>query len=109
MKKVITEIRRLTAKISLDFKEQLIHVFKGCGVALVFLPEVRGSFLHGITFEGENHKVVLGIGLRGQKMQIVSGSVSFMKLPIFCWAIFIRKKAFLKRMKPVPMPWPLIY
>lgn len=66
MKKVITEIRRLTAKISLDFKEQLIHVFKGCGVALVFLPEVRGSFLHGITFEGENHKVVLGIGLRGK-------------------------------------------
>ncbi len=66
LKKAVMEIRKLTVKESLDFKEKLSEILSDCGVALIFLPEVQGSFLHGITFEGENNKIVLGIGLRGK-------------------------------------------
>jgi HTH-type transcriptional regulator/antitoxin HigA len=37
----------------------------GCGIALVFLPHIGGSFLHGATFYDGN-KIVMGLTVRGK-------------------------------------------
>lgn len=49
----------------MDFEDALIEIFRSCGIALVFLPQLPGSFLHGVTFY-DNHKIVLGITMRGK-------------------------------------------
>ena len=63
----INDIRLLTRHKSMDFMEDLSDILKSCGIALVYLPQVKGSFLHGITFYDRNtNKIVLGITMRGK-------------------------------------------
>ena len=51
----------------MDFMEDLSDILKSCGIALVYLPQIKGSFLHGITFYDHNtNKIVLGITMRGK-------------------------------------------
>ena len=47
------------------FCPRLRELFANCGVALVFLPHIGGSFLHGATFYDGN-KIVLGMTVRGK-------------------------------------------
>ena len=47
------------------FCRQLKEVFVDCGVAIVFLPHIGGSFLHGATFY-DNDKIVMGLTVRGK-------------------------------------------
>jgi len=60
----IPRIRSMTVLQPEEFCPELIDLFKSCGVALVFLPHLDGTYLHGATFIDGN-KVVMGLTVRG--------------------------------------------
>ena len=67
LKDHLKEIRTLTLHKTMDFSVELVEILKSCGIALVYLPQIRGSFLHGISFYDKNtNKVVIGITMRGK-------------------------------------------
>ena len=47
------------------FSFELKELLSACGIALVFLPQIKGSFLHGATFVDGDH-IVIGLTLRGK-------------------------------------------
>lgn len=61
----ILKIRSMTLKEPHIFCQELKTIFSQCGIALVFLPHIKGSFLHGATFVDGNH-VVMGLTVRGK-------------------------------------------
>ena len=63
--KVIPQIREMTMMAPKDFCPKLIELLANCGVAMVFLPHIGGSFLHGATFFDGN-KIVVGLTVRGK-------------------------------------------
>ena len=65
LKQMIPELRTLTLKDPNDFCNKLTACLAKCGIALIFLPHIRGSFLHGATFIDGNH-IVLGLTVRGK-------------------------------------------
>ena len=65
LKKKLPEIRSMTAMNPVDFCPKLIEMLSGCGIAIVFLPHIGGSFLHGATFYDGN-KIVVGLTVRGK-------------------------------------------
>lgn len=44
---------------------RLTEMLADCGIALVFLPDIGGFFLHGATFYDRN-KIVIGLTVRGK-------------------------------------------
>jgi len=65
LKKCIPEIRQLTVLEPSVFCEKLREILSSCGIAIVFLPHIDGSFLHGASFTDGNH-IVLGLTARGK-------------------------------------------
>lgn len=65
LKKEIPGIRQMTTKPPEIFSEKLVEILGSCGVALIFLPHIGGSFLHGATFYDGN-KIVMGLTVRGK-------------------------------------------
>ena len=65
LKEKLPEIRSMTEMNPADFCPKLIEMLSGCGIALVFLPHIGGSFLHGATFRDGN-KIVVGLTVRGK-------------------------------------------
>ena len=65
LKEKLPEIRSMTAMNPADFCPKLIEMLSGCGIALVFLPHIGGSFLHGATF-CDGNKIVVGLTVRGK-------------------------------------------
>lgn len=61
----IEKIRAMTILPPDEFCPKLINLLSGCGIALVFLPHIEGSFLHGATFYDKN-KIVIGLTVRGK-------------------------------------------
>lgn len=61
----IPRIREMTIKDPGVFCNELTTLFAGCGIALVFLPHVGGSFLHGASFYDGN-RIVMGLTVRGR-------------------------------------------
>lgn len=63
----LRKVRNLLVHQPDDVSERLTALLKSCGIALVYLPQLKGAFLHGITFydPGAN-KVVLGITMDGK-------------------------------------------
>jgi HTH-type transcriptional regulator/antitoxin HigA len=61
----IPEIRLMTKLPPEVFCPRLISCLADCGIALVFLPHIGGSFLHGATFYDKN-KIVIGLTVRGK-------------------------------------------
>lgn len=47
------------------FVPNLIQLLSDCGIALIFLPHIGGSFLHGATLQDGN-KIVMGLTVRGK-------------------------------------------
>lgn len=65
LKEIIPDIRSMT-RLSPDvFCPKLLSLLSGCGIALVFLPHIGGSFLHGATFYDKD-KIVIGLTVRGK-------------------------------------------
>lgn len=65
LSKQLTTIRNMTVKDPADFCPELKKILSDCGIALVLLPHIGGSFLHGATFI-DNNKFVIGLTLRGK-------------------------------------------
>lgn len=61
----IPEIRRMTVMDPAEFCPKMKKTLADCGVALVFLPHLKGSFLQGATFPDGN-KIVVGLTVRGK-------------------------------------------
>lgn len=61
----IPAIRAMTKMNPSVFCPKLIELLANCGIALVFLPHIGGSFLHGATFYDKN-KIVIGLTVRGK-------------------------------------------
>ncbi len=60
----LDEIRSMTLMPPDQFCPRLKSMLSECGIALVFLPHLKGSFLPGATFIDGN-KIVLGLTARG--------------------------------------------
>lgn len=58
-------IRTMTTKDPAVFCPELCELLANCGIAIVFLPHIGGSFLHGATFN-DNSKIVMGLTVRGK-------------------------------------------
>lgn len=58
-------IRALTVLDPSLFSSELKRLLAECGIAIVFLPHIGGSFLHGATFVSGKY-IVLGLTVRGR-------------------------------------------
>lgn len=65
LKNQICQIRKMSQQNPSEFLTRLRDLLSKCGVALVLLPHIKGSFLHGVTFYDKN-KIVIGLTLRGK-------------------------------------------
>ena len=61
----IPEIRKMTVLKPKEFCPQMKKCLADCGIALVFLPHLKGSFLQGASFMDGN-KIVVGLTARGK-------------------------------------------
>ena len=61
----IPEIRKMTVMDPEEFCPKIKKMLENCGIALVFLPHLKGSFLQGATFLDGN-KIVVGLTARGK-------------------------------------------
>ena len=59
------EIRKMTVLKPKDFCPQIKTCLADCGIALVFLPHLKESFLQGASFMDGN-KIVVGLTARGK-------------------------------------------
>lgn len=65
LENAIPKIRAMTVMPPEEFCPQLCQLLADCGIALIFLPHIGGSFLHGATFYDGN-KIVVGLTVRGK-------------------------------------------
>ena len=61
---IIDDVRSLTTKMPEEFIPKLYDYYGSCGVAVVFLQHMKGSFLHGASFT-DGKKIVMALTLRG--------------------------------------------
>ena len=65
IKHLLPEIRSMTMQDPSIFCDVLCKKLRECGIALVFLPHIGGSFLHGASF-CDGSKIVVGMTVRGK-------------------------------------------
>lgn len=65
LEKIIPKIRRMTKCAPCNFCPKLKTELASCGIALVILPHINGSFLHGASFY-DGSKIVIGLTIRGK-------------------------------------------
>lgn len=65
LEKSVQELRKMTMNTPEEFCGDLKKILGDCGVAIVFLPYIESSFLHGATFF-DGKKIVLGMTVRGK-------------------------------------------
>lgn len=63
--RLIPKIREMTVQDPKAFCPELVSDLSECGIALVFVPHLKGSFLQGATFIN-GHKIVIGMTTRGR-------------------------------------------
>ena len=63
--KKVSQIRAMTKEKPDSFCPKLVQSMAECGVSLVFLPHISGSFLHGATFYDKS-RIVMGLTVRGK-------------------------------------------
>jgi HTH-type transcriptional regulator/antitoxin HigA len=61
----LKKLRYMTNMDPVCFCPQMKALLADCGIALVFLPHIGGSFLHGATFY-DGKKIVMGLTVRGR-------------------------------------------
>lgn len=62
---IIPEIRSMTVMKPKEFCPKIKSMLAECGIALVFLPHLKGSFFQGASFMDGN-KIVVGLTARGK-------------------------------------------
>ena len=62
---VIPDIRKMTVLKPTEFCPKIKKCLAECGIALVFLPHLKGSFLQGASFIDGN-RIVVGLTTRGK-------------------------------------------
>jgi HTH-type transcriptional regulator/antitoxin HigA len=62
---MIPEIRKMTVLEPREFCPKLSKMLSDCGIVLIFLPHLKGSFLQGASFMDGN-KIVVGLTARGK-------------------------------------------
>ena len=62
---IIPEIRSMTVLKPKEFCPRIKNMLAECGIALIFLPHLKGSFLQGASFMDGN-KIVVGLTARGK-------------------------------------------
>lgn len=62
---IMMDIRKMTKENPNIFCDKLTSLLANYGIATVFLPHIKGSFLHGATFYDGN-KIVMGLTVRGK-------------------------------------------
>ena len=97
LKTIVPEIREMTTQNPAIFCSVLCEKLAACGVALIFLPHIGGSFLHGATFY-DGPKIVVGMTVR-VSMRIDSGLACSTKSGILFSDTLTRLKAQLKQIK----------
>jgi HTH-type transcriptional regulator/antitoxin HigA len=65
LKGYLPKIRSLTLKEPEIFCQELTSLLADCGVAIVFLPHINGSFIHGASFVDGKH-IVVALTVRGK-------------------------------------------
>ncbi len=65
LEEAIMKIRTMTRHNPSEFSGELSKLLADCGIALVYLPHIARSFLHGGTF-WDRRKIVLGLTTRGK-------------------------------------------
>ena len=65
LESMLPTFRQLTTEVPQKFCPRLEEMLATCGIAIIFLPHIKGSFLHGATFRVGN-KIVLGLTVRGK-------------------------------------------
>ena len=65
LRSIIPEIRSMTVLNPKEFCPKIKNMLAECGIALVFLPHLKGSFLQGASFMDGN-KIVVGLTARGK-------------------------------------------
>ena len=65
LKKVIPTIRSMSVSSPEKFCPELINLFSDNGIALIFLPHIKDSALHGASFY-DGKKIVVGLTVRGK-------------------------------------------
>lgn len=61
----VSDLRKMTMLKPKEFCPKIKKSLADCGIALVFLPHLKGSFLQGATFLDGN-KIVVGLTARGK-------------------------------------------
>ena len=69
LKKVIPEIRSMSTLPPEVFCHKLTKLFSDNGIALIFLPHIKSSALHGASFY-DGKKIVVGLTIRGKYADI---------------------------------------
>lgn len=65
LEKKLSEIQPMTLQNPNEFYEPLNQLLSDCGIALILIPHLNGSYLHGVTFLDRN-KIVIGLTSRGK-------------------------------------------
>lgn len=65
LKKAISTIRSMSILSSEEFCPELRNLFSDNGIALIFLPHIKDSALHGASFY-DGKKIVVGLTVRGK-------------------------------------------
>lgn len=65
LKASLPTIREMTEQNPKDFCPALCKILAACGIAIVFLPHLKGSYLHGASFY-DGSKIVIGMTVRGK-------------------------------------------
>jgi HTH-type transcriptional regulator/antitoxin HigA len=65
LKIYLPKIRSLTVKEPEIFCQELTSLLADCGVAIVFLPHINGSFIHGASFV-DGKQIVVALTVRGK-------------------------------------------
>ena len=71
LKKALCSLKEYTKYENFDFFGQIQTLLARCGIALVLVPHIPGSFLQGLTFIDEgSKKIVVGITLRQKRADV---------------------------------------
>jgi HTH-type transcriptional regulator/antitoxin HigA len=69
-RKALQAIRSLTVKKPEEFEPEMVKLCADAGVAIVFIPEIKGAKVHGATKWLAENKAMIILNLRGRKDDI---------------------------------------